>query len=270
MGPFFRRLTGDGRVEACAASLADVVGPDPRTMRTARPCPPPGHVRQTCLVTAPLLLLDLDGTLTDSYPGIASSVVHAFTAAGLTVPTPSELRGFVGPPLHDSFLARGMSPALSDELVAHYRTAYSAGGMFENSVYDGIPDALRTLRDAGAVLVVATSKPDVYAMPICERLGIAPLVDGIFGASLDAGAASKSAVIARALTGRDPAERRLMVGDRAHDVAGARAHGIDCIGVSWGYAEPGELTAAGAVEVVDTPAALVTAALRNLGLDPRT
>ena len=113
---------------------------------------------------------------------------------------------------------------------------------------------------------MATSKPEVYAVPICERLGIAPLVDGIFGASLDAGGATKAGVIARALTGRDPGEARLMVGDREHDVVGARAHGIDCMGVAWGYAHDGELEAAGAVEVVETPAAMVAAAVRRLGL----
>jgi len=217
-------------------------------------------------VTQPLLLLDLDGTLADSYPGIASSIVHAFTAAGLTVPTPGELRGFVGPPLHDALRARGFSAALTDELVENYRDAYGGGNMFENSVFDGIPDALRALRDSGAALVVATSKPEVYALPICERLGIAPLVDGIFGASLEAGKAGKAAVIERALTGRDAAERRLMIGDREHDVTGARANGVDCIGVAWGYAEPGELEAAGAVEVVDDPRALVAAVTARLWL----
>ncbi|MDM7832671.1 HAD hydrolase-like protein [Cellulomonas edaphi] len=217
-------------------------------------------------MTAPLLLLDLDGTLTDSYPGIASSVVHAFTAAGLTVPTPAELRSFVGPPLHDALVARGFSPTQSGELVAHYRTAYGAGGMFENSVFPGVLDALRALRQAGAALLVATSKPEVYAVPICEHLGIAPLVDGIFGASLEASTATKAAVVARALTGRDDTEARLMVGDRSHDVHGARANGVDCVGVAWGYAEPGELEDAGAVEVVATPADLVASATRRLGL----
>lgn len=219
-------------------------------------------------MTAPLLLLDLDGTLTDSYPGIASSVVHAFTASGLTVPTPTELRSFVGPPLHDALLERGMSVSQADSMVAHYRSAYVAGGMFDNAVYPGIPEALTALREAGVTLLVATSKPEVHAVPICERLGIAPLVDGIFGASLEAGGATKAGVIARALTGRAPDEARLMVGDREHDVVGARAHGIDCVGVAWGYAHDDELEAAGAVEVVDSPEALVAAAVRRLGLRP--
>ncbi|WP_233549730.1 HAD hydrolase-like protein [Cellulomonas rhizosphaerae] len=217
-------------------------------------------------MTAPLLLLDLDGTLTDSYPGIASSVAHAYTASGLAVPTPTELRSIIGPPLHDALLEQGMSVSQAESMVAHYRSAYVAGGMFDNSVYAGIPEALVALRDAGAALLVATSKPEVYAVPICERLGIAPLVDGIFGASLEPGSATKAGVIARALTGRDPDEARLMVGDREHDVVGARAHGVDCVGVAWGYAHDGELEEAGAVEVVDSPAALVATAVRRLGL----
>jgi len=219
-------------------------------------------------VTSALILLDLDGTLADSYPGIASSVVHAFTASGLTVPTPAELRSFVGPPLHHALVERGISPAQAERMVGHYRDAYGAGAMFDNAVYDGIPEALLALREAGAALLVATSKPEAYAVPICEHLGIAPLVDGIFGASLEAGAGTKADVIARALTGRDPHERRLMVGDREHDVLGARANDVDCIGVAWGYASPGELDAAGAVEVVGTPTELVGAAARRLGLRP--
>lgn len=215
---------------------------------------------------AALVLLDLDGTLTDSFPGISASVTHAFTAAGLAVPTPTELRSFVGPPLPESFLAHGVPQARVAELVTSYRAVFAAGGMYDNAVYDGVLDALAELRRLGCALVVATSKPEIYAVPICERLGITPYVDGIFGAPLDHVPSSKALVIERALTGRDPGERRLMVGDREHDVLGAAAHGVPCLGVRWGYAAPDELEEAGAVRVVDRTDQLAPAVVDLLGL----
>ncbi|WP_278236356.1 HAD hydrolase-like protein [Isoptericola sp. AK164] len=217
-------------------------------------------------MTQPLVLLDLDGTLMDSAPGITSSVAHAYRALGIPVPDDATLRTFVGPPITDSFPDHGVPPERTAEAVAAYREAFTAGGMFDNAVFDGVPDVLRALRDAGCTLLVATSKPEVYAKPICDRFGISDLVDGVHGAPLDEGTSTKADVIAAALAAQgrrspvDPAEGPvLMVGDREHDVHGATVHGIDCLGVSWGYAAPGELEAAGAVAVVDEVPALAPA-----------
>jgi phosphoglycolate phosphatase len=221
---------------------------------------------------APLVLLDLDGTLMDSAPGIVASAAHAYRALGLPVPDAATLRSFVGPPITDSFPRHGVPPELLSEIVRQYRAAFTAGGMYDNAVFDGVPGALRALRDAGCVLAVATSKPEVYAVPICERFGLTPLVDAVFGAPLDEATSTKADVIAKALAtlGRvSPVDAStdgpvLMVGDREHDVHGAAAHGIDCLGVTWGYAAPGELEAAGAVALVDDVAELADAVLTRL------
>jgi len=151
-----------------------------------------------------------------------------------------------------------------EELVATYRRHFTAGGMFDNAVFPGIEDAMDALRDAGAVLAVATSKPEVYARQIADHFGLdAHLshgLDGVFGADTDQGSRSgKAEVVAHALTSlasRGVAvgpTATVMVGDREHDVLGAARHGIATVGVTWGYAEPGELEAAGAAAVVHTP-----------------
>lgn len=213
---------------------------------------------------APLVLLDLDGTLTDSYPGIAASARVAFTALGLPVPDDAALRRFVGPPLADSFPLFDVPAERVPEAIAAYRAYFRETGMWENRVYDGIPEQLTTLRAAGVRLAVATSKPEVFAGPICERFGLAPLLDGVFGAPLDHVPSTKATVVAAALDALRPGGPVLMVGDREHDVHGARANGVDCLGVAWGYAQPGELVAAGAVDVVTDVRGLAAAVLARL------
>jgi len=215
----------------------------------------------------PLVLLDLDGTLTDSAPGIVASARVAYAALGLPAPDEATLRSFVGPPLVGSFRAHGVSDERVAEAVSAYRAEFAARGMWDNSVFEGIPDALARLRAAGVTLLVATSKPAVFAHPITERFGLAAAVDGVFGAPPDLVASDKASVIGEALASLgSPVEprRALMVGDRSHDVAGARAHGIDTLGVAWGYAAPGELERAGAVGVVARPADLADAVLARL------
>ena len=202
---------------------------------------------------APLVLLDLDGTLMDSAPGITASAAHAFRALGLPVPDAATLRSFVGPPITESFPAHGVPAERVAEAILAYREQFTATGMWDNAVFEGIPAQLERLRAAGCTLVVATSKPEVFAVPIADRFGITPLVDGVFGAPLDEHG-TKADVIAKALAtlGRTADDGpALMVGDREHDVEGGREHGIDCLGVGWGYAGPGELVAAGAVAVID-------------------
>ena len=216
------------------------------------------------MIPAPLVLLDLDGTLTDSYPGIAASARTAFTALGTAVPDDTSLRAFVGPPLVESFARFGVPPDRVPEAVAAYREYFRATGMWENSVYDGIHGQLEALRAAGVRLAVATSKPEVFAAPVCERFGLAPYLEGVFGAPLDHVPSSKATVVAAALAALRPGGAVLMVGDREHDVHGARANGVDCLGVAWGYAAPGELLDAGALAVVEDVDGLAAATLATL------
>nr|WP_265332951.1 HAD family hydrolase [Oerskovia douganii] len=131
--------------------------------------------------------------------------------------------------------------------------------MLENSLYPGVLECLTAVRDAGVRLAVATSKPEVYARRITAHFGIDDLVEGVYGATLDGTRGAKADVIEHALAslaalppGPPPREEIVMVGDREHDVLGAAAHGIGCIGVAWGYAVQGELEAAGALRVVAT------------------
>jgi phosphoglycolate phosphatase len=205
-----------------------------------------------------LVLLDLDGTLTDSAPGIIDSVTRTYRALDLPAPTPAALRSFIGPPITRSFPTHGVPPARLDEAIAIYREHFAESGIWNNALYDGVLDQLELLRSAGYRLAIATSKPEVFARPIVERFGVSRYLNGVFGAGLDY-TGSKTTVIARALAtlAHDPqASRTLMVGDREHDVHGAADNGVPSLGVSWGYAEPGELVAAGAAHVIDDVNAL--------------
>ncbi len=218
---------------------------------------------------APLVLLDLDGTLTDSAPGIVASVRTAFASLGLTAPPDAVLRTFVGPPITHSFPAHGVPAHLLDEAVTAYRAEFVRTGMWDNSVFDGIPAALTALRATGVRLLIATAKPAMYARPIAERLGLAAAVDGVFGPPSDDHSYSKTHVIAAALASLpDPPGpgRTLMVGDREHDVRAAADHGIATLGAGWGYAPPGELERAGAVCVVEHPDQLAAAVMAHLRL----
>lgn len=210
-----------------------------------------------------LILLDLDGTLMDSAPGIVGSVRHAYKTLDLQMPTDDQLRGFVGPPMQVSAVKHGVSPERLDDFIAAYRTAFTSGEMYNNSVYPGIEELLTQLGAAGKRLAVATSKPEVFAKQICDRFELTAQVEEVFGASLDTSRASKALVIDHALKtltettdGLVDTDKIIMVGDREHDVFGAREHGIATIGVTWGYADDGELKAAGADHVVSTPSEL--------------
>jgi phosphoglycolate phosphatase len=207
-----------------------------------------------------LVLFDLDGTLVDSAPGIHASVRVAAAALGLPVPTPAQLRGMVGPPLQDGFAVWfGLTGADVDRAVAAYRTHYTAGAMLDAPVYPGIPELLARLRADGAILAVATSKPEPFAVRILTHVGLIGQFASVHGATFDGAVRHKDQVVAAALArhphGRDP----VLVGDRAQDVAGAAAHGLPCIGAGWGPAEDGELEAAGAAVVAATPADVVGA-----------
>ncbi len=199
------------------------------------------------------ILFDLDGTLTDSGEGIINSVIPALEHFGLPVPSREELRVFVGPPLHDSFRRFGVPADRTDEAIQVYRTRYIPIGIFENAPYPGIETLLQTLRAAGHRLYVATSKPEPMAVQVLERFHLAQYFHRICGATLDTSRSTKEAVIAYLLEENGRADNMVMVGDTKFDVIGAKAHGIPTIGVSWGYGTVGELKAAGAAAIADTP-----------------
>lgn len=211
-------------------------------------------------VTRDIVLFDLDGTLTDPGVGIFNSVRHAISVLGLDPMTEAQLRGFVGPPLQDTFAALGLPSAAVQTAVEAYRAHYSKAGLYENVVYPGIVQVLDELLSDGKQLAVATSKPLVFARLILERFAIDGYFAAVAGADLDGTRCHKGEVIAEALLqlGVEPA-RAVMIGDRAHDVLGAAQVGIRCVGVSWGYGEPGELADAGASSIVESPRDLVAA-----------
>jgi phosphoglycolate phosphatase len=206
-----------------------------------------------------LVLFDLDGTLVDSSPGIHASVRHAAAELGLPEPSEPQLRGMVGPPLQDGFaLVLGVPVAEVPRAVAAYRAHYAAGALLQATVHDGVPELLAALRAAGATLAVATSKPEPFAVRLLDHTGLLPAFASVHGATMDGLVRHKDQVVAAALAahpdGRDP----VLVGDRSHDVLGAAAHGLPCIGAGWGPAEDGELVTAGAVAVAAVPAEVLS------------
>ncbi len=206
------------------------------------------------------MLFDLDGTLVDSTPGIWSSVRVAAAALGLPDPTPERLRDMVGPPLQDGFaLVLGVPADDVPRAVAAYRAHYTAGALLDVAVYAGVPDLLASLRAAGAVLAVATSKPEPFAVRLMAHAGLLRFFASVHGATFDGTVRHKDQVVAAALAAHPDGERPVLVGDRAHDVLGAAAHGLPCIGAGWGPAPPGELAGAGAALVAATPEEVLAA-----------
>lgn len=198
------------------------------------------------------ILFDLDGTLTDSGEGIINSVIPALEHYGIAIPPREELRVFVGPPLHDTFLRFGVPADQLGNATKIYRSRYIPIGKFENAPYPGIPELLETLKSQGHKLFVATSKPEPMAAEILEHFDLAQYFDRICGASMDTSRSSKEAVIAYLLEQNGSAENMVMVGDTKYDVIGAKAHGIPTIGVSWGYGEIDEMLEAGAAAIAHT------------------
>ncbi|MCU1495405.1 MAG: haloacid dehalogenase [Acidimicrobiaceae bacterium] len=204
-------------------------------------------------MTPSAVLFDLDGTLTDSAPGIVASVEHALEVIGLLSPGAEQLRRFVGPPMQESFRGvLGLDEPGTERAMRAYREYFTARGMFDNSLFPGIAEMLEGLDGAGTPIALATSKPTVFAEQILEHFGIRRHFVAVCGADLGGQRAGKTEIVGdalRALPGGS-SELAVMVGDREHDVLGAAANGVDCLGVAWGYAAPGELAKAGALRVV--------------------
>ena len=201
-----------------------------------------------------VILFDLDGTLTDPFEGITRSVQYALRHFGIEEPNLHALTPYIGPPLREMFMQQhGLSDSEATEALAQYRVRFSDVGMFENRVYEGVPAMLQALREAGATLAVATSKPTVFSVKILEHFGLASYFDTIVGSELDGRRVDKADVIAEAMTRLSATSADTwMVGDRCFDVTGARENGVRAVGVNYGYAAPGELTEAGAAATVDS------------------
>ena len=210
-------------------------------------------------MTPRAVFFDLDGTLTDPKPGITESIRYALTKLGRTPPSADELVWAIGPPLPRSLrrLLETDDETLVARALALYRERFGTVGLYENAIYPGIPETLTALRDRGLALYVMTSKPHVYAKPIVEHFGIGHLFTGVYGSELDLTRVGKGELIAHALAEeRLPPARVVMVGDREHDMAGARECGVRAIGVTYGYGSEEELRAHGAALIAHAPAAI--------------
>lgn len=194
------------------------------------------------------ILFDLDGTLTESAPGIINSLKYALERLGVQDYDRAILDKFIGPPLAVSFEKFfGFKGEKCNNAVKIYREYFSEKGLFENAVYSGVEDMLDTLKSAGLKLAVATSKPEVYARRILDKFGLSKYFEVICGIPLNNEHMTKAQVIARAINELGAANKQaaLMVGDRDYDVAGAHQNGIECLGVTYGYGSREELEGAG-------------------------
>lgn len=213
---------------------------------------------------AETVLFDLDGTLTDSKPGIVNSTLHALrrlndtTEAAAALPRSESLDFILGPPLRESF-AKLVGPAHVEALLGFYRERYQCVGIFENSVFSGIPQALADLTTRYR-LFVATSKNEADARRIMDHYDLARFFTGIYGAQRDGTRSNKGELIAYVVKRHDIDPRRAaMIGDRKHDALGARNNDLWPIGVLWGYGSREELGEAGADPLLATPSEIAPA-----------
>ena len=206
------------------------------------------------------ILFDLDGTLTDPGMGITNSVMHALAHFGITVTDRTQLYRFIGPPLMDSFMEYyGLTEEQAVEAVRVYREYFADKGWAENTVYSGIESLLADLVAAGKMLLVATSKPQIFAERILVHFGLDKYFTHICGVALQAPRGySKADVIRDALdrAGVSELTTAVMVGDRHHDIDGAKVVGMDSIGVLYGYGDRTEHEAAGADAIAESVAEL--------------
>jgi phosphoglycolate phosphatase len=220
----------------------------------------------------PAVLLDLDGTLVDSGPGILASCRAALRALGHEPAPDFDVRTIIGPPIEDGMrlLLRPYGDDRVEEAVAAYRADYGAEGLLQSTLYPGIAEALRDLRDHGARLYLATSKLTVFARRILEHLELAARLDGIYGSEPGGALDHKTELIADVLSrhGLQP-DQTVMVGDRRYDIAGAHANQLRAIGVLWGYGDREELEAAGADRLIEAPDELAATALAMIADERR-
>lgn len=201
------------------------------------------------------IYFDLDGTLTDPCVGITRCILYALDELDFPHPSDEYLHSCIGPPLYDTF-PEMVGQELTLRAIDLYRERFVDVGWQENEPYDGILDALRDISAADHMLFVATSKPHVHARKIVEHFGIGEYIEDVFGCELDGTRAQKTELLAFAIARYRGDVDRTMIGDRRHDLIGARANAMRPIGVSYGYGSVEELERAGAVAIAATPAEL--------------
>lgn len=203
-----------------------------------------------------ILLFDLDGTIINSSEGITNSVMYTLKKYGIEETDRTKLYKFIGPPLTDSFQRfYGFSVEKSIEGVSFYREYYRDRGIFECYVYEGFEESLKKLKEKGKTLIVATSKPEPFAREIIRHFGLDSYFDYVAGMEMNGGRGTKAEVIQYALEACKITDLSncIMIGDRKHDVLGARKIGLDCLGVLYGFGDEQELMDAGAICVVKDP-----------------
>ena len=205
-----------------------------------------------------IALFDLDGTITDSALGIINSIRYALAKYRLPIPPEEVLRTFVGPPLKEQFQAVcGLTEEEADHMVEAYREYYTDKGIFENCVYEGVPEMLEKLQKSGARILMATAKPERFAKQIAEYFDFAKYFEFIGGACMDGRRTDKYEVIEYVLgscgIGEKERKQAVMIGDRSHDMIGAERAGLHSLGVLYGYGSSEELKAAGAEMFAETP-----------------
>ncbi len=222
----------------------------------------------------PAVLFDLDGTVVDPAGGITQGIAYALRSMDLAVPADSVLDAMVGPKLAESLLRLPGFPAeLLPAVIERYRQWYISQGIAMGRPYPGIPELLRTLNGWGVPLALATQKPLSLAKVLLSTHGLSECFQVVSGSAEDESAQTddtappKQLIIATALQGLGYPERAVMVGDRSHDVLGARANQLDCIGVLWGFSAPGELADAGALHTVGSAAELETFLVEYFALE---
>jgi len=199
-------------------------------------------------MTKKYILFDLDGTLTDPVEGITKSLQYALESFGIAVKSRDCLKPFIGPPLRDTFRKCGIAEQDIEPVVAKYREYFGVTGLFENTLYDGVDGLLNGLCSSGKTLILATSKAAVYSQRILEHFDIAKYFRFVSGAEMDGRRSKKSQVIGYALEQCKITDvgQCVMIGDREHDMIGAKACGMDSVGVLYGYGSREELVNAGA------------------------
>ena len=204
-------------------------------------------------MTPKTILFDLDGTLTNPKTGIPRSVQYALRHFGIDEPDPDKLCPFIGPPLRTSFKTfYNFTDEEAAEGVQAYREYFAVKGIWENEVYEGIPELLKRLKEAGNRLMVATSKPEIFAGKILKHFDLDQWFEFVGGADLEETRVEKADVIRYVLEREHLAfsDHIVMVGDRSHDVLGAKANGIPTVGVLFGFGSEAELKDAGARWIV--------------------
>ena len=214
------------------------------------------------------VLFDWDGTVADTRPGIFNSVRYAIGQYGIADKPDDELRYFIGPPLYDGFEhVFGVSPELANELTDTYRVYYRDKGIFECNVYDGVGDLLRELHDAGVKTAVVSSKPKEFLDRLVEHFGLAEHLDAVVGPAIDNHNSNKTVLVNQALKELMLLPSTVaMIGDRHFDMEGAKAAGVNAVGVLYGYGTEEELCAAGADAVCEQVADLRGFLLQHCGV----